>query len=118
MNTPEGRVKAAVRKLLDQYEGLWTHWPVPSGYGRRTIDCFGCYRGRFFGIETKAPGKKPTINQTDELQAIDAAMGQTFVIDRVDSPALEDLRQWLNFVGRMVPNDPLITPDSVARRTI
>ena len=27
------------------------------------MDFLGCYRGRFFAIETKAPGKKPTLRQ-------------------------------------------------------
>ena len=54
-STPEGRVKDAIRDVLAEYgEEMWTYWPVPSGYGRKTIDVLGCYRGSFFGIEAKA----------------------------------------------------------------
>lgn len=118
MSTPEGRVKDAIRKLLAKYDGMYFYMPVPSGYGRTTIDFLGCYRGRFFAIEAKAPGKKPTLKQSDALQAIAAAMGKTFVVDNVSSPVLEDLRAWLDQLTETVPNAPDIPPDPVSRRPI
>jgi penicillin-binding protein-related factor A (putative recombinase) len=37
--------------------------PVPSGYGESTLDYIGCYKARFFAIETKKPGGKLTPRQ-------------------------------------------------------
>jgi hypothetical protein len=54
---------------------------VQMGLGERTIDCLGCYRGRFFGIETKAPGKVPTLLQKRTLAIMRAAGALVFVID-------------------------------------
>ena len=97
---------------------MYLFMPVPSGYGRTTLDFLGCYRRRFFAIETKAPGKKPTLRQAAELKLIDRAMGKTFVIDDVSSPVLDELRAWLDNLTENVADDPNITPDPVRRRTI
>jgi len=78
--TPEGRVKAAVKKLLAKYR-IYGHWPVPCGYGHSTLDYIGCINGYFFGIETKAPGGKPTPRQALVIDQIRAAGGAAFVID-------------------------------------
>jgi len=117
MATPEGKVKAKVRKLLAGYQGMYTYWPVPTGFGKTTLDVLGCYRGQFFTIETKAEGKKPTQRQMEEINNIEFAMGKSFVIAGEDSPVLENLRTWLNLLS-LVPHDPHITPDQVRRRTI
>lgn len=91
--TPEGRVKAAVKKLLASYP-CYTHWPVTNGMGAPTLDCVGCYKGMYFAIETKAPGKKPTLRQEGTIDAIRGAKGKAFVIDgSEESMAL--LRTWL-----------------------
>jgi hypothetical protein len=117
--TPEGRVKAKVRDLLNEYgSGLYHHWPVPSGYGRTTIDVLGCYRGFFFAIEAKAPKKKPTLRQSETLQDMGAAMGKTFVIDDVNSPVLGELRAWLDNLRDTVDDRPHITPDATNRRVL
>ena len=118
MATPEGRTKAKVRTLLSQYPGLYTYMPVPSGYGRTTIDYLGCYRGRFFAIETKAEGKKPTLRQTHELHSMERAMGKRFVFGGVNDPALEELRLWLDELTRTIADDPHLAPDQVNRRTL
>lgn len=118
MTTPEGRTKAKVRQILLEYDGLYHHWPVPGGYGRTTLDCLGCYRGRFFAIETKAPGKKPTLRQTAIIREMSSAMGKTFVIDDVDSPVLDELRAWLNHLKETIDDHPDIPPDTVRRRSI
>lgn len=46
--------------------------PVPSGYGVPTLDFIGCYKGFFFAIETKAPGKEPTPRQRKTIKDIGA----------------------------------------------
>ena len=62
MKTEEGKLKDKVKAFLKE-RGAYYHMPVPSGYGMQTLDFVGCYRGMFFGVETKAPGKKPTPRQ-------------------------------------------------------
>jgi hypothetical protein len=117
--TPEGEVKAKVRKLLASYEqGMFTYWPVPSGYGRTTLDVLGCYRGQFFAVETKADGKKPTLRQTEALKDIGNAMGKTFVLVGVDDPRFNDLVEWLDGVTGLVPHAPQVQEDTVKRKPI
>lgn len=86
MSTPEGKVKAAVKKLLDQHN-IYYFMPATGGYGRSGIpDFVGVARGRFFAIETKAGKAKPTALQLRELDRIKASGGLAFVIneDTVD----------------------------------
>jgi hypothetical protein len=118
MTTPESRAKKAVREVLSRYPSVYQYWPVPSGFGRTNIDVLGCYRGRFFGIEVKAEGKKPTLRQTGELQSMAQAMGKTFVIIGPNDPALDELDAWLNELTETIENDPRIPPDQVNRRPI
>jgi hypothetical protein len=117
-STPEGLVKLKVRKLLAEYVGMYSFWPVPSGYGKTTLDVLCCYRGRFFSIETKAPGKKPTLRQMEEMIDIETAMGKSFIIAGVDSPAFKRLTDWLDNLTETIPNDPDLTTDPVRRRTL
>ena len=116
--TPEGKVKARVRLLLNKYEGMYSYWPVPSGYGKTTLDVLGCYRGRFFTVETKAPGKKPTLRQMEEIVGIEAAMGRAFIIAGEASPVLADLKTWLDNLTETIPHDPHFTSDPVRRSAI
>jgi len=118
MSTPEGIVKAKVRRLLAQYDGMYSYWPVPSGLGRTTVDVIGCFRGRFFCVETKGEGKKPTLRQTQELSNVELAMGAAFVIVGPEDPALDRLREWFDNLRDTIPNAPHITPDTVDRRVI
>jgi hypothetical protein len=116
--TPEGRVKSRVRKLLARYQGVFTYWPVPGGFGRATLDVFGCYRGRFFVVEVKRDGAKPTLRQTQEMSNVEAAMGKAFVIAGEDDPRLMQLEEWLNELTDTIDDDPHFTLDEVRRRTI
>jgi hypothetical protein len=91
-STPEGRVKAAVKKVLDNKEKFGTmyqYWPVPAGYGSPTLDCIVCYRGLFIGIETKAPGKHPTPRQELTIADMVSAGAITLVIDTTETSRLE-----------------------------
>src|SRR5215510_10046875 len=108
MKTPEGVVKDAVRELLDQYQGLYQFWPVQTGYGRATIDVLGCFRGRFFGIETKAPGKEPTPRQLEVMADIRAAGGAVFAV--IGKEDLVELKAWLDSIDRITPHDHDLTP--------
>jgi hypothetical protein len=90
--TPEGRVKQKVSGLLKATPGVFYDMPVPSGYGGSTLDYIGCYLGRFFAVETKAPGKKPTARQKQIIARMQAAGAKVFVIDG----DLTELEDWLN----------------------
>ena len=92
MSTPEGKVKGKVTELLKKYPGLYYEMPVPGGYGKSGLDYFGCYKGKFFSVETKAPGKKPTDRQQLTIAAITRAGGAVFVIDG----DLSKLKEWLD----------------------
>ena len=79
--TPEGRVKAKVKKILD---GLGAyHFPAAThGYGRSGVpDFVGCYKGKFFAIECKAGKNKPTALQIREIERIRAADGHAIVVN-------------------------------------
>lgn len=79
--TPEGRVKAAVKKLLVQ-EGVYYFMPVSNGMGRHGIpDIICCVNGRFLAIECKANGGKPTALQEREMQNIAKAHGIAVVVN-------------------------------------
>lgn len=100
--TPEGKVKDEVRRLLDCYQGIWYYMPVPTGYGMKTIDFLGCFRGSFFGIETKGEGKAPTALQAKVIAEIKAAGGRTFVI--VGENNARPLYNWLETINGTVPH--------------
>ena len=87
MATPEGRVKDKVKKALRDIHAYW-FMPVQNGMGSPSLDFLICYNGRFFGIETKAPGKtKPTPRQANTMRAIENAGGGTFLVH--DEQSLE-----------------------------
>jgi len=107
--TPEGRVKEAITKLLISYSiypakavgtqiNQWDGWyimVVPTGMGVKGVcDYIGCYLGRFFAIEAKAPGGKVTKLQQMQMDAIRASGGKAFVVEGKDGT--EELLRWLN----------------------
>lgn len=103
--TPEGKVKERVKKLLKKYAATtYWHMPVQNGMGNPTLDFVGCSLGRFFSIETKAPGGKLTARQVLTIKEMRAAGGTVFVIDDDGSgehggdeyQTLELLELWLS----------------------
>jgi len=86
MATEESKVKAKVKQVLKRYN-CWADWPVPSGYGKSTLDCIGCAGGYFFAIETKKPGGKLTALQQITIDMMRRANGTVFVIDTTDEKA-------------------------------
>ncbi len=106
--TPEGQVKKLVKDYLISI-GLipagqavlctagntgWFHMPVSNGMGVHGIpDFIGHYRGRFFAIETKTKGKKPTDRQMHQLNALGMTGAATFVVDSEES--LEGVKRWV-----------------------
>ena len=109
--TPEGLVKKAVKKLLAEfniqeakdagteinrstpYDG-WYYMPGQNGYGVKGVgDFMGHYKGLFFTIETKAPGKEPKGFQALQIKAIRESGGMVFVVDGMEG--LNRIRLWL-----------------------
>ena len=106
--TPEGQIKKLVKDYLISI-GLipagqavlatpentgWFHMPVSIGMGVHGIpDFIGHYRGRFFAIETKTKGKKPTARQEHQLRALSLTDAATFVVDSEES--LERVKRWI-----------------------
>lgn len=89
--TPEGRVKAAVKKWLVARK-IWYYMPVQNGMGQVGIpDFICCWDGRFLAIETKAPGKakQTTANQDRVLAELRVAGATAIVID--DAAELDKL---------------------------
>lgn len=84
--TPEGRVKAAVKKWLKE-RGIWFYMPVQNGMGVTGVpDFICCWRGSFLSIETKAPGKRNNLSANQERigQLIRDAGGIWLVVDDVE----------------------------------
>lgn len=84
MRTPERAVKDEVRKVLVDLGAYW-FLPVQSGYGAATLDFLVCLKGRFIGIETKAPGKVASKRQELVMQQIRQAGGIAFVATSGDA---------------------------------
>jgi len=95
--TPEGKVKAEVKKVLAEY-GCWYFMPVMNGYGRSGVpDFIGCYNGAFFAIEAKSASGKLTPSQEREIAVMRAA-GAYVVVAR--SP--ETVREMIRLIDRRI----------------
>lgn len=93
--TPEAKVKAAVRKLLAEF-GVYYFSPAANGYGRAGIpDIICCFGGRFIAIECKAGKGVTTALQDKELTAIRTAGGMTMVVNETNIQELKEKLQWM-----------------------
>jgi len=93
--TPEGKVKAAVRKLLVEF-GIYYFSPSANGYGRAGIpDIICCFGGRFIAIECKAGKGTTTALQDRELAAIRTAGGMAVVVNETNIDELKEKLQWM-----------------------
>jgi Holliday junction resolvase len=78
-STPEAKVKANVRKLLDELK-IYHFMPPANGFGRAGIpDIIGCMDGQFIAIECKAGKGTTTALQGRELNAILNSGGTVFI---------------------------------------
>lgn len=94
--TPEGKVKARVKKLLKKYSA-YGHMPVQSGFGKPSLDFICCHKGYFIAIETKAGNKQPTTRQEITMNEIRAAGGFVFLINEVQG--LVELEAFLEMMS-------------------
>jgi len=87
MMTPEKRVKEAIKAFLRKLPNCWFFMPAAHGYGVNGIpDIVGCYRGVFFAIEVKAPGKLKQVTPLQQMQinSINQAHGWACAADSVE----------------------------------
>jgi Holliday junction resolvase len=77
--TPEAKVKANVRKILDDLK-IYHFMPPANGFGRAGIpDIVGCMDGHFIAIECKAGKGMATALQERELNSILNHGGTVFI---------------------------------------
>ena len=92
--TPEGVVKAQVKKILDAYKSPLVYYfmPTTGGYGRSGIpDFVGCVYGNFFAIECKAGKGKTTALQDRELARIHNAYGISLVVNETNMHVVREM---------------------------
>ena len=108
--TPEGKVKKLVAALLAEFNIVnakdagrelqssgWYFCPGQNGYGVKGIpDFVGHYLGRFFAVETKAPGKIPTGFQELQIAEILRSGGIVFVVDGPEG--VEEVRKFFQTI--------------------
>lgn len=90
--TPEGKVKAMVKKILDNTAHCWYFLPVQNGMGQSGIpDFICCVRGKFLAIETKSKhtSRKLTALQARQIDLINTASGTAVVINEDNIGDLE-----------------------------
>lgn len=89
--TPEWKVKKAVRLLLDRL-GAYHFMPPANGFGRAGIpDIIACIDGHFIAIECKAGKGTTTALQDRELNAILNAGGTTYIARESNLDELQQL---------------------------
>lgn len=100
--TPEGRVKEKIKKVLDRYSDyVYYEMKVPNGYGSPSLDYFGSARnpqglGIAFAIEAKRPGRKPTARQEGTMQRMGLGGVRVFAID--GEQGCDELDEWLDTI--------------------
>lgn len=74
--TPEAKVKKEIRDYIDSLPGAFRIPTITYGYGKSGIpDDVVCYKGLFFAVEIKAPGKHTTPWQDQAIKGIIDAGG-------------------------------------------
>ena len=82
MTTPESKVKAKVKRMLEPFGAkCYRFMPVQMGFGAPALDFYFCFYGYFIAVETKTRGKLLTDRQKHTRQQIEAADGLVFVVD-------------------------------------
>jgi hypothetical protein len=90
--TPEGKIKAQVKKVLAAY-GVYWHMPVMNGMGAPSLDFVCCHHGKFLAIETKAGNKQMTDRQETTAATMRKAGAVVFLINAETGTG--DLERWL-----------------------
>lgn len=96
--TPEGKVKDAVREILDNTEQCWYFMPVQNGMGQSGIpDFICCVKGRFLAVETKSKhtSRKLTALQAKQIDLINTASGTAVVVNEDNLSDFERMVKYL-----------------------
>lgn len=83
----ENDLQKRIVKRLNSYCGCFFHRVHGSPYMRAGLpDVEGCYRGQYFGIEVKLPGKERNLTaiQQNTLKAINEAGGVGVMVTTVE----------------------------------
>lgn len=91
MATPEGKVKAKIKKWLASCK-FFNFSPIGGAYAVHGIpDIIVCAAGKFIAIECKAPGRRGSVTKHQELKIaeIRASGGTAFVATCLDDVILE-----------------------------
>lgn len=82
MTTPEGKVKDALKRMLNKYRPrVKYHMPVQNGMGEMTLDINACVDGYYFIIEVKADETaKPTKRQIETMKSYAEARAFVFLV--------------------------------------
>jgi hypothetical protein len=89
--TPEKKVKTAIKSWLDAHK-FYHFSPIGGPFAVHGVpDIIVCAKGRFIGIECKAPGKEKntTANQDDHISRINTAGGLSFVASSLDEVVVQ-----------------------------
>lgn len=97
--TPEGKIKAQIRKILDQVPDLYYEAYVPSGYGKSGLDFTCCVKGQAFYIEAKDEGETLRPRQRHAAKRMLEAGATVFAVSNADG--LQALRDWLVRMGAL-----------------
>lgn len=92
MSTPEGKVKEAVKTILDRYKpDCWYFMPRGSTFGVCGVpDLIVCYKGKFLAIECKAGRNKVSPMQVMQMARIEQAGGDVLVIYKTNISDVEN----------------------------
>lgn len=88
--TPEGKVKAIIKMELDKLKPDIWYYCVQDRFTSGIPDIVGCYKGKLFALELKAPKKRPSKLQHYTLELIAKAGGYAQVIT-----SFPELKQFL-----------------------
>lgn len=95
----------------------WFYMPAQNGLGTKGIpDFVGHYKGVFFSIETKAPGRVPTGLQAHIGKTINESGGVWFVVDGAES--LKTVESWMKEVDQYAGNKSPYSVHSEQRTSV
>lgn len=73
MATPEGRLKAEIRRLLTESGAFWSNVQGGPGSKPGDPDIIACYKGRYVGLEAKSKdGRQSPIQKVRESEIVNA----------------------------------------------
>lgn len=93
--TPEGKIKAKIRKMLKGFgPSIWSYMPVQGRWSKRALDYIVCANGWFVSIEAKKNATAPlTPMQEITRSLVEEAGGLVLVV--YDDVTLEMARSIL-----------------------